>query len=474
MTHALDDNRPGPGYQLEPKNGTVNAWPRSRGLQLMIMKTAPTGQNSRVGRRLHDYICRLGDACKQCYFGDQKGRYGENLKWSRHIHPVYSCTPAQLTETSRFAVCATLAKSKGPRCRRVDCRRTCTLRRGDPSRILRERSFVTTKNPPVSPRVEGAKKTKPPCQLKALRTPILRTALVCWPALRTRAGQQTVERAAPNAIAISCDTLDTACARERYALSRCFIFAGGTKSVQHDCPSAEGGEPRRSSPMKTSFLYSTALLLLIGGDAAIAQSPDISQKREESPRAQTPAAQSPAAHPKGMDRPAAADRTKERAQSEQKGGAKEMQRGEAPSRPSAVNRRRSRRGANRRSRPGKVRISPPSPAASVALEHGAAEGRAAGSRREAVCRPEATGRGEAAKPRRSTQAGPRAGHEQARRYQAATQQQMDRDRTDQRDQSARPSGTSTSSKRPGRATQRRARRPAKLRINRTARRRRPR
>ena len=76
--------------------------------------------------------------------------------------------------------------------------------------------------------------------------------------------------------------------------------------------------------MKTSFLYSTAVLLLIGGGAAIAQSPDVSQKREESPRAQTPAAQSPAAHSKEMDRPAAADRMKERPQSERKGGAKEV------------------------------------------------------------------------------------------------------------------------------------------------------
>jgi len=81
--------------------------------------------------------------------------------------------------------------------------------------------------------------------------------------------------------------------------------------------------------MKTSFLYSTAVLLLIGG-AAFAQSPDVSQKREESPRAQTPAAQSRAAQSKEMDRPAAADHTKERAQSEQKGGAREMQSGEAP------------------------------------------------------------------------------------------------------------------------------------------------
>ena len=37
--------------------------------------------------------------------------------------------------------------------------------------------------------------------------------------------------------------------------------------------------------MKTSFLYSTAVLLLIGGGAASAQVPDVSERREESPRA---------------------------------------------------------------------------------------------------------------------------------------------------------------------------------------------
>ena len=164
--------------------------------------------------------------------------------------------------------------------------------------------------------------------------------------------------------------------------------------------------------MKTSFLYSTAVLLLIGGGAAIAQSPDVSQKREESPRAQTPAAQSPAAHSKEMDRPAAADRMKERAQSEQKGGAKEMQRGEAPT-PSERSKQaqepqgREFEGAD----PAKSGSARPARPRACALEHGAAEGRAAGSRREAVCRPEATGRGEAARPRRSAQAGPRAGHE---------------------------------------------------------------
>ena len=153
--------------------------------------------------------------------------------------------------------------------------------------------------------------------------------------------------------------------------------------------------------MKTSFLYSTAVLLLIGGGAAIAQSPDVSQKREESPRAQTPAAQSPAAHSKETDRPAAADRMKERAQSEQKGGAKEMQRGEAPT-PSERSKQaqepqgREFEGAD----PAKSGSARPAQPRARAFEHGAAEGRAAGSRREAVCRPEATGRGEAARPRR--------------------------------------------------------------------------
>ena len=77
----------------------------------------------------------------------------------------------------------------------------------------------------------------------------------------TRAGQQT----APNAIAISRDTLAPLDAWERDAGLSGFIFAGGTKSIQHDCPVHEGGKPRRRSPMKTSFLYSTAVLLLIGG-----------------------------------------------------------------------------------------------------------------------------------------------------------------------------------------------------------------
>ena len=86
--------------------------------------------------------------------------------------------------------------------------------------------------------------------------------------------------------------------------------------------------------MRINWLYTTALALVIGAGAAIAQSPEGSQKREESPRAQSPASQSremdrPAAQSKEMDR-GAADRIKERAQSEPKGGAKDVQRGEAP------------------------------------------------------------------------------------------------------------------------------------------------
>ena len=117
--------------------------------------------------------------------------------------------------------------------------------------------------------------------------------------------------------------------------------------------------------MKTSFLCSTAVLLLIGGGAAIAQSPDVSQKREESPRAQTPTTQSPAAHSKEMDRPAAADRMKERTQSEQKDGAKEMQRGEAPKPSERSKQRAGAAGAQIEKPPGKVRNSRPSPAADI-------------------------------------------------------------------------------------------------------------
>jgi hypothetical protein len=87
--------------------------------------------------------------------------------------------------------------------------------------------------------------------------------------------------------------------------------------------------------MTIKWLGTTAIALVIGSGAVIAQSqPDLPQKREESPRAQAPSLPS-----KEADRPAAgehqpADRLKNRAaQPEPKAGAKEPQRGEAPSSP---------------------------------------------------------------------------------------------------------------------------------------------
>jgi len=141
--------------------------------------------------------------------------------------------------------------------------------------------------------------------------------------------------------------------------------------------------------MRINWLYTTAMALVIGAGPAIAQSPEGSQ-REESPRAQSPASQSremdrPAAPSKEMDRGSAADRIKERAQSESKGGAKDMQRGEAPS--PAERSKEAQKPQDRdsqeptRAQPWRART----------LEHGAAEGPAARPRCQAGCRPEATG-----------------------------------------------------------------------------------
>ena len=87
--------------------------------------------------------------------------------------------------------------------------------------------------------------------------------------------------------------------------------------------------------MTTNLLGTTAIALIIGTSAVIAQSqPDLPQKREEAPRAQTPSPPS-----RDAERPAAAeqrptDRLKDRAaQPEPKAGAKEPQRGEAASPP---------------------------------------------------------------------------------------------------------------------------------------------
>jgi len=192
--------------------------------------------------------------------------------------------------------------------------------------------------------------------------------------------------------------------------------------------------------MKTGFLYSTAVLLLIGGGAAIAQSPDISQKREESPRTQNPAAQSPAAHPKGMDRPAAADRTKERAQSEQKDGAKEMQRGEAPS----SERSKQTQGPQGRESKEPIRTQPGPEPSSTAQQKAGQQGGDAKQSTDQKQKQSTDQKQEAEEKLRSREGQPNQDRAQDTKKPADTkqqfQQQMGRDRTDQRDS---PSGAST-------------------------------
>jgi Protein of unknown function (DUF1236) len=196
--------------------------------------------------------------------------------------------------------------------------------------------------------------------------------------------------------------------------------------------------------MKTSFLYSTAVLLLIGGSAAIAQSPDVSQKREESPRAQTPSAQSPAAHARETDRPAAADRMKERAQSEQTGGAKEMQRGEAPTPSERSNQAHepqgreskepTRQGQDQPAQPGRERA--PS---STAQQKDGQQGRDAKQSADQKQPSEEKLRGREGEPKqdRAQDTNKPADTKQQ------TQQQVDRDRKNQRDKATEPSGAST-------------------------------
>jgi hypothetical protein len=84
--------------------------------------------------------------------------------------------------------------------------------------------------------------------------------------------------------------------------------------------------------MTVNWLGTTAIALIIGASAVLAQSqPDSTQKRDESPRAQSPSVPS-----KDAERPAEEKRPVERAkdragQAEPKAGAKEPQRGEAAS-----------------------------------------------------------------------------------------------------------------------------------------------
>ena len=88
------------------------------------MTTAPVDRGgrtgSRIGRRLPNYICRFDGSCKQGYVGDQKGRYGENSKWSRHPYfPSY----AGDKHPGRLHFAPLWQKAKGLVCRRVDYER---------------------------------------------------------------------------------------------------------------------------------------------------------------------------------------------------------------------------------------------------------------------------------------------------------------------------------------------------------------
>ena len=195
--------------------------------------------------------------------------------------------------------------------------------------------------------------------------------------------------------------------------------------------------------MKTSFLYSTAVLLLIGGGAAIAQSPDGSQKREESPRAQTPAAQSPAAHSKESDRPAAADRMKERAHSEQKDGAKETQRGEAPTPSERSNQAQEPQGRESKESPRQSQDQTAQPgrerAPSSTAQKDGQQGRDAKQSADQKQQAEERLRGREGEPKQDRAQDTNKPVDTKQQ----TQQQVDRDRKDQRDKATQPSGAST-------------------------------
>jgi hypothetical protein len=202
-----------------------------------------------------------------------------------------------------------------------------------------------------------------------------------------------------------------------------------------------------------NWLYTTAIAVTIGASAAIAQVPDQSQKREDSPRVRTPATQSkemdrPGAQSREMDRSGAADRMKqERTQSEQKGSARDMQRGEAPS--AAEPSRQAQEPQGRESRE----------PTRQSQDQDRRDRPAASTRQQSRDEQRNRDAKEATEQQRSRE--DRTGRDRAQdtRQPADTrqqsQQQMDRDRRDQRDQAAQPPGRSTQqeSARPTDATQ---------------------
>jgi hypothetical protein len=187
--------------------------------------------------------------------------------------------------------------------------------------------------------------------------------------------------------------------------------------------------------MKINWLYTTAIALVVGAGAAIAQAPDASQKREEGTRAQSPAAQS-----KEADRPAAGERMKERAgQAEQKGGAKDLQRGEGP----------GERSKQAQEPPGRAGKEPTKqsreqgrdqdrdrPAADTAQKD---KDQPKGGDRQQATDDKMRGRDDRSKDRAQDT---KQDTKQPADSKQQSQQQMDRDRKD-KDQAAQPSGTST-------------------------------
>ncbi len=199
--------------------------------------------------------------------------------------------------------------------------------------------------------------------------------------------------------------------------------------------------------MRINWLYTTAMALVIGAGPAISQSPEGSQKREESPRAQSPASQSremvrPPARSKEIDRGGAADRIKERAQSEPNGGAEDMQRGEVPSpaersKEAQEPRGRESKQPTRQSQDQRSRGErTPSGTAQKELQQGRDAKPAADRKQQAdeMLR----GREDQGKPDRSQDAARPADTKQQQ-----TQQQIDRDRKEQRDQATQSSKSSS-------------------------------
>ncbi|MGL3214214.1 DUF1236 domain-containing protein [Bradyrhizobium pachyrhizi] len=223
-------------------------------------------------------------------------------------------------------------------------------------------------------------------------------------------------------------------------------------------PNPRRGEPTGDSPMRINWLYTTAMALVIGAGPAIAQSPEGSQKREESPRAQSPASQSremdrPAAQSKEMDRDGAADRIKERAQSEPKGGTKDMQRREVPSpdersKEAQKSQGRESKEPTRQSQdqPSRGERAPSSTAQQKELQQGRDAKPAADQKQQAE--EKLRGREGQAKQDRAQDA-----TRPADTKQQQTQQQIDRDRKEQRDQAARPYTSSQQNARPADNTQ---------------------